>query len=341
MPIDLKDVNSGYNLQTINDNFQTIESKWDEKLDRLSSEFGNEMKHNLDMNGVQLINAYVGDTNISRVAEDLAEAYDQIEQDASDAKQAAEDALKYSGDTLGYRNEAESFASAAESSAASVVGITTLPVLEWQDGTTTTNGSQRYLFNNTLFIAPSATVASPVSLGVTPVGDVNWTDWSLPVYAFSYEEVLSTPKQSIQLPISFYEVSDVYVGGLAQPLGSYSIDTNTSILTFSETIPANTFIKVWTGRPKEEVLEKLPLILNVVDSVGQFTKYSESVSSPATIFKPGIKFTTAEISINGVVQIEGSSYTVEVDDSDSSLNQLNFSEDLPAGATIYGILRSV
>ena len=54
MPIDLKDVNSGYNLQTINDNFQTIESKWDEKLDRLSSEFGNDMKQKLDMNGFLL-----------------------------------------------------------------------------------------------------------------------------------------------------------------------------------------------------------------------------------------------------------------------------------------------
>lgn len=59
MPINLPEVTSGYNLSLINNNFQTIESKWDEKLDRLESSQGNQMEQDLDMNSNHILNVTV------------------------------------------------------------------------------------------------------------------------------------------------------------------------------------------------------------------------------------------------------------------------------------------
>lgn len=56
MPINLPEVTSGYNLSLINDNFQTIESQWDEKLDRLVSTQANQMEQDLDMNSNKILN---------------------------------------------------------------------------------------------------------------------------------------------------------------------------------------------------------------------------------------------------------------------------------------------
>jgi len=56
MPINLPEVTSGYNLSLINDNFNKIESQWDEKLDRIQSQQGNQMEQALDMNDNPILN---------------------------------------------------------------------------------------------------------------------------------------------------------------------------------------------------------------------------------------------------------------------------------------------
>ena len=56
MPLNLDPVLSGYNLSVINDNFQKIDSVWDEKLDRLVSTQSNQMEQELDLNSNKLIN---------------------------------------------------------------------------------------------------------------------------------------------------------------------------------------------------------------------------------------------------------------------------------------------
>ncbi|AUR96934.1 pectin lyase fold/virulence factor [Vibrio phage 1.253.O._10N.286.45.B12] len=64
MPITLPEVKSGYNLGLINDNFQTIQDAWDEKLDRLSATQPNQLEQNIDMNSNRIINhpnARIGD----------------------------------------------------------------------------------------------------------------------------------------------------------------------------------------------------------------------------------------------------------------------------------------
>lgn len=64
MPISLPEVKSGYNLGLINDNFQTIQDAWDEKLDRIASTQPNQLEQNIDMNSNRIINhpnARIGD----------------------------------------------------------------------------------------------------------------------------------------------------------------------------------------------------------------------------------------------------------------------------------------
>lgn len=57
MPLELENVQSGYNLAVINENFQRIEDTWDEKLDRVNSgSFYNQMEQELDMNSNHIIN---------------------------------------------------------------------------------------------------------------------------------------------------------------------------------------------------------------------------------------------------------------------------------------------
>lgn len=69
MPLELENVQSGYNLSVINENFQRIEDTWDEKLDRLESSQGNPMEQELDMNSNHIINhpAPRNDTDIARL----------------------------------------------------------------------------------------------------------------------------------------------------------------------------------------------------------------------------------------------------------------------------------
>lgn len=74
MPITLPTVKSGYNLGLINDNFQTIEDAWDEKLDRLVSTQGNFMEQTLDMNSNEIINTKVTDNPTSLVTKEYVDA---------------------------------------------------------------------------------------------------------------------------------------------------------------------------------------------------------------------------------------------------------------------------
>lgn len=56
MPLELENIQGGYNLSAINNNFQKIEDTWDEKLDRLESSQGNQLEQELDMNSNHIIN---------------------------------------------------------------------------------------------------------------------------------------------------------------------------------------------------------------------------------------------------------------------------------------------
>jgi hypothetical protein len=341
MPIQLGDVGSGYNLTAINANFQLIEQAWDEKLDRFVSQQGNQMSQDLDMNGHNLINAYIGTIALSNLATELDDAVASASASADAAAASEVEAAQDADDAEGFANDAETSANAAAASAASIIGITTLPVIAWVPGLINDNSSQRYLFEGVLYIAPSASVSNPITLGATPVGDSDWTDWSTPVYFFSYEEILVTPKSLIQLPDSFYDISDVYVGGLAQPTTSYTVDTNNSTITFVETLPVGTFVKVWTGRPRDSILTDYAQISDAALSVGVVTKVTTPFSG--TEYRPNIAFTDAEISINGVVQIPGASYSyiIEEDTLDPNYEQITFNESVPVGSVLTGVLRNV
>ena len=341
MPIELSDVRSGYSLSVINENFQLIERSWDEKLDRLVSTQGNQMRQNLDMNGFRLLNAFVGDTNLSDLGSSLEQSVKDSNAARDDAQEARDEAQDSATSAANSATTATQQAAAAEASADRVTGLVTLPVIEWSQGATATIPTQRYLFNNVLYIAPSASATNPITLGATPVGDSDWTDWSVPVYFFSYEEVLATPTATIQLPQSFIEVSDVYVGGIAQPMTSYTVDTNTSRLTFNETLPTGTFVKVWTGRPRDGILTEYGQVSDAALSVGVVTVYNNTLTSASNIVRPGIAFTVAEISVDGVMQIPGASnsYVIEEDSTDAAFEQIRFSETLPVGSTVYGVLR--
>jgi hypothetical protein len=56
MSIELKDIKSGYNLSVINENFETIERKWNDKLDRIDPN-ANHMEQDLDMNSYRILNS--------------------------------------------------------------------------------------------------------------------------------------------------------------------------------------------------------------------------------------------------------------------------------------------
>lgn len=75
MPLDLENVQSGYNLAVINENFQRIEDTWDEKLDRVNSgSFYNQMEQALDMNSNEIINTRVSDNPTSLVTKEYVDA---------------------------------------------------------------------------------------------------------------------------------------------------------------------------------------------------------------------------------------------------------------------------
>lgn len=74
MPITLNEVRSGYSLAIINDNFQQIQNKWDEKLDRLVSTQGNQMSQSLDLNGNSVLNATFAGVTTEEIAQATADA---------------------------------------------------------------------------------------------------------------------------------------------------------------------------------------------------------------------------------------------------------------------------
>ena len=89
MPIELNEVTSGYNLSLINENFQTIENAWDEKLDRLVSTQSNELFQDLDMNGNEILNATFEGENLVDIIEDAQSATDAANTAADNANAAA------------------------------------------------------------------------------------------------------------------------------------------------------------------------------------------------------------------------------------------------------------
>ena len=79
MPIILKDIQSGYNLAEINNNFKTIERTWDEKLDRLVSLQGNQMSVDLDMNSKAILNVKPSDNKNSLVNKGYVDDANEIQ----------------------------------------------------------------------------------------------------------------------------------------------------------------------------------------------------------------------------------------------------------------------
>lgn len=86
MPIDLKNIASGYNLSAINENFQKIEEAWDEKLDRLVSQHGNQMEQDLDMNGFRILNTTFDTNAFGDIVEELETRLEQTIQDVEDVR---------------------------------------------------------------------------------------------------------------------------------------------------------------------------------------------------------------------------------------------------------------
>lgn len=97
MPIELTTISSGYNISAINDNFQTIEDAWDEKIDRLVSSQGNAMSQDLDLDGNDILNAYVSGRQLEMVVEDAVSATDSALLAAEQATSAAANAEDASG----------------------------------------------------------------------------------------------------------------------------------------------------------------------------------------------------------------------------------------------------
>ena len=81
MPIELRDIRSGYNLAEINNNFKTIQRLWDEKLDRLSSSQGNQMSVDLDMDGKAILNVLSTDNPRSLVNKGYVDSANAVQDD--------------------------------------------------------------------------------------------------------------------------------------------------------------------------------------------------------------------------------------------------------------------
>lgn len=289
----------------------------------------NQMNADFDMNNFQILNARVGEYRLSEIA-----------QAGSDAIQAAEDAQASADAAAQSAVEAEASADSAEAAAALVNGIVSLPVLAWVETTVVTNPTQRYQFGNILYIAPSASVSNPIVQGATPVGDSNWVDWSTPNYYYAYEETVASDKSVFTLSLGFFEISEVFWENTFLPPSNYSIDVGAKTVTFNEPIPAGTYIRIWAGKDKNDVIQ------DYEDALAQAVpiQYDAGViASPTDVFRPNEAFDTATLFVDGVSQREGASYAfiVEVDSMDSNFNQIRFSENLPAGAQLYGELRSL
>jgi hypothetical protein len=285
------------------------------------------MSADFDMNGFQILNAKVGMFNLS----ELAEAAESAIQAAIDSEASAEEAAQSAA-------SASADADRAEAAAESLSDITTSPVQDWAQGTVVTSPGQRYLFNGVLFIAPSASVGNPITQGLTPIGDPNWTDWSTPNYYYNHDEFVVADKSVFILPLGFYEISDVFWESTFQPPSSYTIDTGLNTVTFDSPVPAGTFVRIWAGRIKNDVIADYEeTILNATP----ITYDAGTIVAPEDIFRPNEKFDKATLFVNGVAQREGASfsYIIEVDSLDSNFNQIRFSEPLPAGAQLYGELR--
>jgi hypothetical protein len=86
MALELSTVSSGYDLSTINANFEAIEAAWSEKLDRLSTDDdGNMMSQDLDMDGHYILNAIITDDSYYSALDDIADALANALEDIQDA----------------------------------------------------------------------------------------------------------------------------------------------------------------------------------------------------------------------------------------------------------------
>lgn len=250
MPIQLGDVKSGYNLSVINENFQTIEQAWDEKLDRLVSSQGNQMQQTLDMNGNPIINTLVTSDPTSLVNRSFVVEY-------------------------------------VNAQTAAITGVEgVVPLISARqigDGVTDT------------FVS-AATVQEPDN--------------------------------------SFFVNID---GNSQRPNIDFYCDSSGDIV-FSEAPPVGAKIDIVFFEPT--IIDD-PGVRAAALSIGVVTKVTVPFSG--TEYRPNIKFNEAEISIDGVVQIPGASYSyiIEVDTLDPSFDQITFSEAVPEGSVITGLLRNV
>lgn len=230
-------------------------------------------------------------------------------------------------------NRAQTEANRAETAADVVGGIMLLPTLTWVQGQNATEPLRRYLFNNNLYIAPQASATNPIALGATPVGDSNWVAWSDPVRFFAYEETTTTAKRVFNVGGTFSEIADVFVDTNLQNTGAYTTDGVAGTVTFNEDVPANIYVKIWVGRIKDAFIENLN---------NAFVQYDAgNISSPTTIFRPGIDFLDATLFAGGVPQRPGASnsYVIETDSVNNSFKQIRFSSAIPAGVELFGTLR--
>ena len=155
----------------------------------------------------------------------------------------------------------ETNAAASATSAANsfdqINSIQTLAVLPWTQGTTATNPLQRYAFEFNLYIAPTASTSSPISLGASPIGDANWTSWSDPLRFFAYEETTTTAKTVFDVGQTIDSIADVYLDTNLQNTSAYSFTTGQQTVTFNQSVPSGTYVKIWVGRVKDAYVEEL------------------------------------------------------------------------------------
>ena len=209
---------------------------------------------------------------------------------ASSATAAAENATNAAiSETAAANSAADAAISAASAStdagraetAADIVGGTLLlETLLWTQGTTATEPLRRYLFEGNLYVAPTASPDEPVSLGPTPVGDVNWVSWSDPVRFFAYEETTTAPKTVFDLGTTFSNIADVFVDTNLQSTSSYTTDGVAGTLTFNEPVPQGIYVKIWVGRIRDALIEEFESIAD--DAEASATAAAGSATAAAT-----------------------------------------------------------
>lgn len=166
MPITLPTVKSGYNLGLINDNFQTIEAAWDEKLDRLVSTQGNFMEQTLDMNSNDIINTKVSDDPTSLVTKEYVDALFNAIDGAEGVVPLIENRQQGDGVTTLFNSPATEQAPAA-SFFIQIDGITQRPITDFD---ATSGGNIQFTEAPPLFSDVDITWFEPAVIGE---GDVS------------------------------------------------------------------------------------------------------------------------------------------------------------------------